>query len=223
MNKKDLTILCVSTIIVALFLVILLLENYINTSQAIEIILTYVLVCVTIVYVRRTAEIANATKQQAEASLEMAKEMREQLLNETRPYLLLRLTDEYLKWEDKSSLEALEVFSITIFNSGKGPAINLEASLWKYNDIFPVNTKGYLALNQEWEANISRTSTDGIALGEVIPWSELMEVIDTRKISVIVKYEDIHHRQWISYLYLERMDDTGSVRDGEQSIIEVRK
>lgn len=71
----------------------------------------------------------------------------------------------------------------------------------------------------EWRARISRRSTDAIALGWL---PELKEEVHGRQIVVAVEYEDVHHRKWASYLYLEKMDDTGYVRDGQLNIVELK-
>ena len=194
-----------------------------TVSELLQIILMVVLVVITGIYAWRTHVISKATKQQADASVKMADEMKEQILSEARPYLLLRLTDEYLQWKDGTGGKSVEEFSVTVFNGGKGPARNLEASLWSHEDIFLTDTKGYLATNQEWTATIPKSSTDQIALGEKIPHPELKDVIQRNRICVIVRYEDIHHHDWVSYLYLEDVDDTGYVREGEQNIAELKK
>ena len=165
--------------------------------------------------VAATSALALYAAGQTDASVKMAEEI-------TRPYLLLRLTNEYLQWEDGTDSKTPREFLVTVYNAGKGPAINLSASLWKHTDIFAVTTKGYLAANQEWEASISKLSTDGIALGGEIPYPQLKDEIQRNRISVAVEYEDIHHREWVSYLYLEEADGTGYVKDGEQNIVELK-
>ncbi|MCD6453444.1 MAG: hypothetical protein J7K77_04075, partial [Dehalococcoidales bacterium] len=57
------------------------------TAQAIEVTITFVLVLITAIYVKRTAEIAKSTKEQADASVKMAKEMREQRYDAVRPII----------------------------------------------------------------------------------------------------------------------------------------
>ncbi len=173
-----------------------------------QIILMLGLVIVTALY-------ASSTEKQASASVKMAEAM-------ARPYLLLKLTSEYLQWDDiKGGQSAAREFAVTVFNAGGGPARNLSASLWKSNDIFPADTKGYLAPNQEWVANICKLSTDGVALGSDIPLPILKNKVKGNRPIVTVEYEDVHHTKWASYLYLEEVDDTNYVRDGEQNIVEL--
>ncbi len=92
MRRNEIISLCVATALLVLGFVVLglfgvlELSNKIDTSQLIQIIITFVLVLVTVAYVKRTAEIAGATREQADASVKMAEEMREQRLSEARPY-----------------------------------------------------------------------------------------------------------------------------------------
>ncbi len=93
----------------------------INTAQMIEIIILFALVLVTAIYVKRTSDIADATKQQAE-------EMREQ----RRPIVVPKAfpaTGVPLQ----ASVEEIEkhVYSdyFEIYNKGNSPAINLEVLL----------------------------------------------------------------------------------------------
>jgi len=151
----------------------------------------------------------------------MAKEMREQRLSEARPYVLLKLVDEYLLWYDQGDKTAPRQFMVKVNNAGKGPAINLNAGLWRHDDTFAMDTKGYLAPGQEWGATINRSSTDGIALGEKVPYPQLKDKVKEKTV-VVVEYEDIHHLKWISYLSFEDMDDTGYIRDGELNIMELK-
>ena len=51
----------------------------------------------------------------------------------------------------------------------------------------------------------------------------MKDEIQRNRISVVVKYEDIHHREWVSYLYLEEVDSTDYAEDGEQNIVELKK
>ena len=224
MSRNEIIALLVVITIFVAAVSVLILKDIVSTPEAIEITILFTLVLVTIIYAKRTSDIAKATREQAKASVKIAKITNEQLLSEARPYLLLRLTNEYLQWEDNADSKVPREFLVTVCNAGKGPAINLSVSLWKHTDIFFVTTKGYLAANQEWEVSISKVSTDGIALGEEIPYPQLKDEIPRNRISVVVKYEDIHHREWVSYLLLDRHIDLPEyVADGEQKIVELKE
>lgn len=222
MKRNDIIGLVVAIAAFAGVIAFILSKKIIITSQAIEATLLFVLVLVTIIYAKRTSEIADATKKQAE-------EMKEQRLSEARPYLLLRLNlgcDELLQWDAFQGKSAPEEFKVTIRNAGKGPAINLEASLWHSMKIHPSDTKGYLACDQEWEASISKLDVGVPREGEEVEgWlPELREHIKYDDPGVIaVKYKDIYKHTWVSYLYLERHIDVGAfVLEGEQNIVELK-
>lgn len=208
MSKKDIRVLEISGFSLLILLIILYLLKFIDVAQAIEIILTFALVIVTAVYVRRTAEIAKATREQADAS--------------SRPYLLLRLTDELVTWPPPNN-----EISVVIRNEGLGPAINIEASLWHPKTIYPYDSRGYLASGEEWQLNLS-TSDVGVPYeGEenVRPWlPQLKDIIKEQKTgAIVVRYHDINNRKWLSYLSLELRDDLPIVFDGEQNILEWKK
>lgn len=196
--------------IAVIFGCLLVLRQFeqINTGQVIEIFVLTVLVIATAWYAQHTKEIAKATKEQADASV--------------RPYLLLRLTNEWVEWP----LSGKEL-AVTIRNEGKGPAINVEASLWHPKTIHPCDSRGYLASGEEWKVNLS-TSDVGVPYKgekEVRPWlPELKDIIKEHKTgAVVVRYHDIQKRNWLSYLSFEWHGDVPYVRDGEQNIVEWKK
>lgn len=194
----------------------------IQLSDRIQILLMFGLVAVTSFY-------AWSASRQADASVKMAEEMTKQRLSEAQPYLLLRLDlayDELLQWDAFQGKSAPEEFKVTIRNAGKGPAINLEASLWHSTKIHPSDTKGYLACDQEWEASISKLDVGVPREGEEVEgWlPELREHIRYDDPGVVaVKYKDIYKHTWVSYLYLERHIEVGAfVMEGEQNIVELK-
>jgi hypothetical protein len=100
----------------------LITQNIISTAQAIEPTILFVLVLVTIVYAKRTAEIA--------------KETREQRYSESLPLVVpiigTVIANEMLK-HNEIDYELLKTGSgvrVTWRNIGKGAAINLRFSLW---------------------------------------------------------------------------------------------
>lgn len=209
MSREEIKKLFIAGAIFAGVLAYLIARDIITTAQAIEPTILFVLVLVTAMYVKRTAE--------------MAKEMKEQRLSEARPYLLLRLADEFVQWDKiEPDKHPSREFKVTIRNAGKGPAINLEASLWHSTKVHPNEHKGYLAPNEEWEATIHRIS---IGIGDMTWLPELKEHIRYDDPGVVaVKYQDIHKRNWVSYLCLERhVDIEAFVTEGEQNIVELQQ
>ncbi|MGD9118177.1 MAG: hypothetical protein PVJ08_05510 [Dehalococcoidia bacterium] len=156
----------------------------------------------------------------------MSEEMREQRLSEARPYLLLRLEGDVIQWDkgEDGKLSDRD-FPITIRNVGKGPAINLWASLWSPEEDYFGDSKGYLAPEEEWQVTISRAAIDLVTAGIIKEkWlPELKKSIKKKYPGVIaVKYNDVHHRTWVSYLCLERHDVEAFVMEGEQNILELK-
>jgi len=210
MSREEIKKLFIAGAIFAGVLACLIARDIITTAQAIEPTILFVLVLVTAMYVKRTAE--------------MAKEMKEQRLSEAQPYLLLRLglaDDEFLQWDTYQGKPAPREFKVTMRNEGKGPAINLWAALWhRRKTHFFGESKGYLAPGEEWQTNISRLNT---MIEEEEGWlPKLGEHIRYDDPGVVaVKYQDIHKRTWVSYLCLERhVDIEEFVMEGEQNIVE---
>lgn len=191
MNKKEINILFVAIVGILAIVIILRLLNHIDTSQSLQIILTFTLVCVTTIYVKRTAEIAKA-------NILMANEMKEQRLGEDRPYLLIRLEGDVIQWDKTNEGKSRpSEFSVTIRNVGKGPAINLWAALWRPMKVYFGDSKGYLASGEERNTTISRANTEGVELGFFKEgWlPELSKVVDEHNpATVAVKYKDVHGR-----------------------------
>jgi len=97
-----------------------------TASDVIQIVLMGLLVVVTGIYAWRTFAISNATKKQAEASVKMAEEMREQRVMASQPRLLQKSVHEKDIWEG-STKDYFSHFEIS--NAGDIPAIEVESSL----------------------------------------------------------------------------------------------
>ena len=122
MRRSETIALFVAGIIFAVVISRLMLQDTINTAQAIELTITFVLVCVTSIYVKRTAEIADATKEQAE-------EMREQRYDAVRPVIDIerkpRDEDKMAEAIAASEGNTSRGLSCVLHNIGLGPAIDL--------------------------------------------------------------------------------------------------
>jgi len=198
-----------------------------TTGELTQVILMALLVVVTSIYAWRTFAISSATRKQADASVKMVEEMREQRLSEARPYLLIRLADEFVQWDNTEQGKRPTKFQVTIRNVGKGPAKNLWAAMWGTMKVYFGDRKGYLAPDEEWKTDISRLNTGGVEMGIYKKgWlPELTEIIKQDDPgTVAVKYQDIHEHAWATYLILERhVDVEAYVIEGEQSIVEVNQ
>lgn len=92
----------------------------------IQAISMLILVVVTVIYAWRTHVISKATREQADASIKMAKEMREQTVIASRPLVIQKCVHEKDIWEG-STKDYFSHFEIS--NVGNGPAIEIEVSL----------------------------------------------------------------------------------------------
>ena len=99
-----------------------------TTSDLIQIILMGLLVIITGIYAWRTFAISNATKKQADASVKMAKEMREQ----RRPIVAQKVVPAKrapYKLIAEGVTENISSDYFEIYNVGNGPTIELEILL----------------------------------------------------------------------------------------------
>ena len=127
MIKKQFARLIIYFIILAAVPLILLLLNKIDIGQAFNMILLLALVFVTGIYTVRTAEIAGATKIQAE-------EIKMQRYSEFLPVLLVSIAQKTKGLDpDEHLYKILQTGTGATFewaNLGKGVAINARFSLW---------------------------------------------------------------------------------------------
>ena len=124
MRKSEIIALFIAGIIFAIVIACLMIRSSIDMAQAIQIIITFVLVCITALYVKRTAEIADATQKQAVASVKMAIETREQRIMASRPVIIQKAVPLQFIDEDTGVSDNFQ-----IYNAGNGPAIELEILL----------------------------------------------------------------------------------------------
>ena len=224
MTKKEVKVLGFGILGIVILLIVLRLSNAIDAAQGIQILITFTLVGVTLAYVKRTADIARAAKEQAEASVKMAEEMREQRLSEAQPYLLLRLKARVVQWDSiEQDKHRPTEFEITIQNVGKGTATDLYAALWHpHKSRFVGESKGFLVPNEDWETTISRFTT---LIEEKEGWlPKLRDIVEQNKTGIIaVECKDVHKRTWVSYLYLEsHAIEKAFVIGGKQNMVELK-
>jgi len=96
-------------------------------SDLIQVLLMGLLVVITGIYAWRTHVISKATKEQANASVKMAEEMREQRIMASRPVIIQKAVHEQRADALARPAEAFSHFEI--YNAGNGPAIEVEVSL----------------------------------------------------------------------------------------------
>jgi len=110
MKKTEIIALLVVIAIFVVAVSVLILKDIVSTPEAIEITILFTLVLVTIIYAKRTSDIANATKEQAQ-------EMREQRVMASRPLLIQKSVNE----DGFSHFE--------VYNAGNGTAIEVQVIL----------------------------------------------------------------------------------------------
>lgn len=115
-------------------------DAIIAASALVNLLLIGALVCVTVRYARETKRIAEAARQQAEASVEMARETRKQRLSLQQPLLLPELGDIY---QHPNGCNV----PVRLRNVGNGPAIKVERCV-RHPDLMTRN--GGQESSQDW-------------------------------------------------------------------------
>jgi Ca2+/Na+ antiporter len=128
MRKNEYIVVSILFIIfVAAIVIFLFFTHSIDIGQIMNLIILFALVCVTGIYAKRTAEIADATKKQAE-------EIKAQRYSECLPVLLVSIAQKTKGLDpDEHLYKILQTGSGATFewaNSGKGVAINVLFLLW---------------------------------------------------------------------------------------------
>ena len=115
MTRNTMIVLIIVVVLLPAVLAVLFAQNLINTA-AIEITILFALVLVTIIYANRTSAIAKVTKQQADASVKMAEEMRDARFAALKPIVAI----------DWIAGERGQAITPYFKNIGKGPALNVK-------------------------------------------------------------------------------------------------
>jgi hypothetical protein len=111
-----------------------------TASDVIQIVLMGLLVIVTGIYAWRTHVMSSAAKKQAEASVKMAEEMREQRIIASRPVIISRavyegvtyrgfVPDIKIGWTGIIRGTGSHFSHFEVYNAGSGPAIDVEISI----------------------------------------------------------------------------------------------
>jgi hypothetical protein len=130
MTKKDLSITLTILVLVAGFIVYLYIVNEIDITNAISLFVTLILVAVTAVNVQLTTNAVISAKHQANASIKMAEEMKNQRYDSVRPVLDIEVISSGIELstlaytKDKSKI-ILQHITCKLHNVGVGPAIDV--------------------------------------------------------------------------------------------------
>ncbi len=161
-----------------------------------EIFVLMVLVLVTTYYAIETRRIADATKQQAAASVKMAEEMREQRYSECQPVLIPEIVLQPPEPPNSlySALQSGVGFKVKWHNSGKGVAINTRFSLWG----IPLDS------NPNRVLHFPPDQSTAIPLGGtrevVFNWRGTFEQPTSHHPRLEAEYQDIHERNLTTVL-----------------------
>ena len=123
MNRRTRNILIIGAVgIVFIIAISVIGAIYIHLAPAFTLVLYAGLIVVTMVYAYFSMEIAEATRHQANASVQVAEEMREQRVMSSRPVIIQKAIPTEVVGTGFSD-------HFEIYNAGNGPAIELEILL----------------------------------------------------------------------------------------------
>jgi hypothetical protein len=197
--------------------------------------LTLALVGATAYYAWRTHDISKAAQEQAKASAEMAREMKEQRLDADRPYLLIEtLGLEGIEWRELETSAGSEpdphsayprYLVCRIHNAGRGPAKELRATLLQLLVAYNEPTKDVLRPGDFWEVSLTASEALGLLhegfTGEaplgMEQWMHQNKIQscaygDAYDCGIVVGCTDIHDRKWATYLKFGLISTTDNVR-----------
>jgi len=173
--------------------------NLIST-EAIQLIITFVLVSITAIYVKRTSDISKATKQQAKASVEMAEATREQGYTECLPLLVPNITRRSIV---DRKLEPNEIeyrilqtgMEVTWQNLGKGVAINSRFSFW--SAVLDSHPGKSLYFSPRESNALGVAAKESISFEPTsVGWGH--QLVDQTKPRLEAEYQDIYERKIVT-------------------------
>ncbi len=179
---------------------------------------TLALVGVTFWYAKTSRSIAKAAKEQAEASVKIAEEMREQRMSEDEPWLVIDVTDQkladYHEWDEQSNTLRhkrtgkevkpwpLPECTVSVHNDGRRAAINMEICYLQAQNHYLHSPRRSLLHGKACVVDVTGFPAP---YGQRPAWQELLlkRLNVATPGCVIARYEDVHGRSWVSYLDLD--------------------
>ena len=168
MTRNESKVLSISFIFFAIIDGFLFITHTIDMEQALNLILLFLLVFVTTIYAKRTAEIAKETRTQADASLKMAKETRDARFAALKPIVRIG-------WIGSKRGEAIDV---SFKNIGLGPALNLVCYLTHSGHSFKFKHDKYVAMEVGEKGDILFPTEDF----DFMEWDKLAINCDYRSV-----------------------------------------
>ncbi len=192
--------------ILLLIAVLAVFRSRISTAQAIEIIITFALVLITVVYVKRTAEISKA-------NTKMVKEAERARFAAFQPILTI---DECLTTTDKIQIGLViesgdlpQYYPCNIINIGVGPALNVKLTVY-LGSVDNSNLQNAIKNSQDQikitVASLLKDTKEISVIGKEKPATDgpynvfLEPKQNSENVKVIrVLYEDIFHNKFESF------------------------
>jgi hypothetical protein len=158
------------------------------------------------------------TRKQADATERTVEEMREQRMAEDEPWLVIDLVDQkhaaYHEWDEESNTLRhkatgeevtpwpLPDCAVRVRNAGRRAAINAQFSYLQPATYYLHGPRRSLLPGETSEEDVSGFPSP---FGQPPAWQEqlLKRLNVTAPGCVIVLYEDVHGRSWVSYLHLD--------------------
>jgi hypothetical protein len=161
---------------------------------------------------------ASQTRKQADATERMVGEMREQRMAEDEPWLVIDIVGQkladYYEWDEQDNALRhkatgdevthwpLPECAVRLHNAGRRAAINAEYSYLQPDTYYLHGPLRSLLHGETYEADISGIRAP---YGQRPTWQE--QLLAQLKVKtpgcVIVRYEDVNGRAWVSYLDLD--------------------
>jgi len=203
-NNRRRDVLIIGAVGIA-FIIFISVFGAINMDKApvFTLVLYAGLIVVTMFYAYYSMETANAAREQADASVEMAEEMREQTIMASRPVIILRAA----RTESIPSELTQEYFEM--YNAGNGPAIDVQ-----------------VVLLDQWGKSLNGQRKEFLRAGETMEfYTDLPPNLNGRTFYVVSEYQGILSRSaeetWYQTWLLCKVSVTGKVISGKLEFHEV--
>jgi hypothetical protein len=188
---------------------VLLFAGGMTPGDWVQGVLILSLVGVTFWYARQTRVLAEAGKAQAEASVKMAEEMRQQRLASVSPQMVVSLIGQ--KGDSSGGLP--REISFKAVNHGPGVAWNLETTICHCTEQFMIEERSSLTPNSPWESNLAKGRSNRKSRLPSLVSQTWGLPNDCRKGILAVSCQDAYGNTHLTALYFA-LDNKGDVKEG---------
>lgn len=163
---------------------------------------------------------AREARRQAQSSIEMTREIREQRLGEAQPILIVDVAAQklidYLEWDSERGVVRhrrtgqeikpwpLPELKLRVHNAGRGPAVSIQGTYYRGDrESSWVSAEGFLLPGDTCDLEI--TGMETLMKVAPAPWEDELAQKVGRPLpaGVAIVYDDIHQRTWVTYLDLD--------------------